>query len=162
MPETERAQVAAGVLVGRGDVVVVETSRGVLPGRVLEDITKTWRVKSQDELPAVTVLRTQTPEDRETFQQIEQAALAEFMPWVLRIRGWGLDLELVDLEQTLDREKWILYVLSGRGPDCTKLALQAAAAGFGIIEVQPVQATGTRTPEEKSGCGTGGGGCGCG
>ena len=85
-----------------------------------------------------------------------------FDTWCARIQQWNLNLELIDLEWTLDRQRLILYVLYESGPDSTKLALQAAAAGLGIIEVQPVSATGLIQPEPSGGsCGSGGGGCGC-
>ncbi|QDV31316.1 hypothetical protein Spb1_32600 [Planctopirus ephydatiae] len=162
MPEVERAVVSEGLTVQRGDVVILETPRGPLTGRVLEDISKTWRLVPHEALPAITVQRIPTKDDEVTIRELESLSAQEFMPWVMRIRSWDLDLELVDLEKTLDREKWILYVLAGRGPDCTKLALQAAAAGLGIIEVQPIQAAGTRPKEVSKGCGSSGGGCGCG
>jgi hypothetical protein len=61
----------------------------------------------------------------------------------------------------LEDDKLVLYVLNDRGPDCTKLALQAAAAGLGVIEVQPVGAEGLMTLETGNGCGSGGcGNCG--
>jgi hypothetical protein len=72
-----------------------------------------------------------------------------------------LNLELVDLEWIIDPRKLVLYVLNERGPDCTKLALQAAAAGLGIIEVQPIDAQGL-VQLESSGGGCGSGGCGSG
>ena len=65
-----------------------------------------------------------------------------------------------DLEWTLDRQKLVLYVLGGRGPDTTRLALQAAAAGLSVIEVQPVSAEGV-VPLPAAGGGCGSGGCGC-
>ena len=46
-------------------------------------------------------------------------------------------MELIDLEWTLDKSKLILYVLNDRGPEATRLGLQAAAAGLGTVEVQP-------------------------
>ena len=73
---------------------------------------------------------------------------------------WKLDLDLVDLEWTLDRQKLVLYVLGGRGPEATKLALQAAAAGLAVVEVQPVTADGP-VPLPPAGGGCGSGGCGC-
>lgn len=162
MPEVERAVVSEGLTVQRGDVVILETPRGPLTGRVLEDVSKTWRLVPHEALPAITVQRPPTEDDEVTIRELESLSAQEFMPWIMRIRSWDLDLELVDLEKTLDGEKWILYVLAGRGPDCTKLALQAAAAGLGIIEVQPIQAAGTRPKEVAKGCGSGSGGCGCG
>jgi hypothetical protein len=52
-----------------------------------------------------------------------------------------------------------LYVLTERGPATTTLALQAAAEGLGLIEVQPVSAAGLVAVPSGGGCGTGG--CGC-
>ena len=63
----------------------------------------------------------------------------------------------MDIEQTLDGEKHILYVLSVRGAETTRLALLAAAAGLGIVSVQPVDAEGI-VDGTGSGCGSG---CGC-
>ena len=63
----------------------------------------------------------------------------------------------MDLEWTLDREKLILYVLTGRGPDTTKLALFAATAGYASVEVQPVSKDGLVPMPAAQG-----GGCGCG
>ena len=68
----------------------------------------------------------------------------------------NVDVQLVDLEWTLDRGKLILYVLNERGPECTKLAIQAAAAGFGLIEVQPVSKDGLVDLPKGGGCGSGG------
>ena len=63
--------------------------------------------------------------------------------------------KISDLEWMLDRKKLILYVLNDRGPECTKLGLQAAAAGLGTVEVQPVGADGPLPVASL------GGGCGC-
>src|SRR5207237_4144420 len=74
------------------------------------------------------VVRIATSDDEQLVSELRSAAQQEFAAWAQRISQWKLALELIDLEWTLDRTKLILYVLSGRGPDCTKLALQAAAA----------------------------------
>ena len=106
------------------------------------------------------LFRSATSEDQETDQQLRDEARSAFDIWCERITKWELELELIDLEWTADRQKLILYVINHRGPDCTKLALQAAAAGLGRIEVQPVTADGLVTVPESSpggGCGT----CGC-
>ena len=81
-----------------------------------------------------------------------------FAEWQNRIREWKLELELLDLEWTLDRQKLVLYVLGGRGAETTQLALNAAAAGLAVVEVQPVNADGP-IPLDGGGCGSGN--CGC-
>lgn len=108
------------------------------------------------------VLRAATDDDLATAAQRTADCEAEFATWQQRIDAWQLDLAVIDLERTLDGQKLILYVLNERGPDCTKLAIQAAAAGLGIIEVQSVGTTGLSAPNQSGGCATGGcgsGGC---
>ena len=146
----------------RGAPVVLETDRGLQIGTVLERLKPNFD-PAKDSETEFKILRMATDEDlaaaRERTRECEEA----FPQWCARISQWKLNLELIDLEWTLDRKKLILYVLCDRGPDSTKLALQAAASGFGVIEVQPVSSTGLVTIPQSS-CGSGGGeggGCGC-
>ncbi len=145
---------------GRGETVVVETHRGLQLGSVLERL-KPSSGSAPTELD-FRIERIATADDLATARQLTRECEEAFVTWCHRILQWNLNLELIDLEWTLDRQKLILYILCERGPDSTKLALQAAAAGLGIIEIQPVSATGLVQPEPSGGsCGTGGGGCGC-
>lgn len=152
VPEVFRCQADDGLELRRGDAVVTQTGRGLQLGEVLEVLT---RDTGEPEEIAYSVVRQATPEDLAAARESQQAADESFRAWCDRIRNWNLNLELIDVEPTLDRAKEILYVLSDRGPDCTKLALQAAAAGLGIVEVQPVSLEGLVAPK-KSGCGSGG------
>jgi len=138
----------------RGEKVVVRTHRGLELATVLE----TLKSSPQDLDSDFVVVREATAEDQFEFTGLATRASDEFDAWARRIADWKLDLQLVDLEWTLDREKLILYVLNDRGPECTRLAIQAAAEGLGIVEVQPVSATGLVEKESGGGCGT----CGCG
>ncbi len=154
----EVAKVVAEQRRERGEKVVVRTHRGLELATVLETLKNGPR---QDETPEsdFIVVREATAEDQFEFTGLATRAGDEFQAWQNRIAEWNLDLQLVDLEWTLDREKLILYVLNERGPECTRLAIQAAAAGLGIVEVQPVAATGL-VPKESGG-GGGCGDCGC-
>lgn len=161
----EVARFACGSVTGltRGTAVVVETHRGLQIGTYLERVTPVHPADRDGSPPPVVsnpILRTATEEDVASAARLQQEAIAGFDQWTARIAGWDLDLELIDLEWTLDRDKLILYVLSERGPDCTKLALQAAAAGLGIVEVQPVTAEGLVSQPASTGGGCGS--CGCG
>ena len=143
----------------RGTYVVVQTDRGLQIGNVLE------RLKPQaDSAPEFEtefrLVRVATDEDLSIAREAVRDCEESFASWCARITQWNLNLELIDLERTLDTQKLILYVLCDRGPDSTKLALQAAAGGFGVVEVQPVSATGLVTLPQSS-CGSGDGGCGC-
>lgn len=143
----------------RGATVVVMTDRGLQLGTLLERLKPSNSPKDESETEFA-VVRTATEEDRQTAQALIEKSEASFPDWCARIAQWRLNLELIDIEWTLDGEKEILYVLCERGPDSTKLALQAAAEGLGIVEVQPVSATGLFNIPQSS-CGSGGGGCGC-
>ena len=160
-------------LPARDSQVVVQTHRGPELGTVLEALrqsaitnghgTNGHAHPEEPELPPhERVLRTASPADLQQFDELREAAQAEFPLWLERIAEWNLELDLIDLEWTLDRQKLVLYVLTDRGPETTKLALQAAAAGLTVIEVQPVGPEGLVTLGGGGGCGSGGGGCGSG
>lgn len=160
IPEVARFANPAALMVARGDGVIVETHRGQELGTVLEGLRPSGE-PTRGETPAEPsgdILRRATDEDRQQAAEIRFNAAAEFAGWEQRINEWELDLQLVDLEWTLNRSRLILYVLNERGPDCAKLALQAAAGGWGVIDVQPVAAEGL-VPRETGhgGCGS----CGC-
>ena len=159
IPEVARFANDSPELPARGMTVVVETDRGLQMGIVLERLKPGFDPAKEAETE-FKLVRSATDRDLETAQNLVRECEDEFPRWCARISQWNLSLELVDLEWTLDRQKLILYVLCERGPDSTKLALQAAAGGFGVIEVQPVSSAGLVTIPQSS-CGSGGGGCGC-
>jgi cell fate regulator YaaT (PSP1 superfamily) len=133
-----------------GAAVVVRSPRGEELGIVIGR-------EPQSDVPEAdgpTLLRLATGDDQSRVTSLRSECEAEFIRWQDRIREWRVDVELIDLEKTLDGEKLILYVLNDRGPETTKLALQAAAAGYGVIEVQPVGREGLIQVA------SGGGGCG--
>ncbi len=162
IPEVAKFRIACTEVTLRRDAaVVVRTHRGVELGTLLQDVDEQFeRVSStQAAEDASQILRTATDQDLDQYITARADCEDQFETWCKRIGEWNLNLELVDLEWMLDRKKLVLYVLNERGPDCTKLALQAAAAGLGIIEVQPVNAEGLVQLESGGGCGTGD--CGC-
>ena len=156
----------------RGARVVVQSARGLELATLLEPILPrvpdgpsengSARDAETREISRSQILRRATPEDESRQVELRRDGEREFAAWRARIEKWNLRLELIDLEWTLDRTKLILYVLNERGPECTKLALAAAAAGLGIVEVQPVAAEGlVRIEAAAGGGGCGSGGCGC-
>lgn len=153
---------------GRHERVVVYSHRGLELGTTLESLRSVagTSADSADEHlaagePAYRVLRRATSEDEAAYTQLRRDADEAFAAWQRRIQEWKLELELIDIEWTLDRQKLVLYVLGGRGAETTKLALQAAAAGLAVVEVQPVNADGP-VPLAAGGRGCGSGGCGSG
>ena len=155
IPEVARFTNPQSLPVTRGDTVIVSTHRGPELGSVLEALRPAAEPSSEEAAePSGELLRRASDADRTRAAELRRAAAEEFAGWEQRIAEWRLDLQLVDLEWTIDRSRLILYVLNERGPDCAKLALQAAAGGWGVIDVQPVAAEGL-VPKE-----TGHGGCG--
>ena len=142
VPEVARAGIPDSLDVTRGDVVVLRTHRGEEIGTALEFVRPPVEPNQESPEPEFEVVRLATDIDRSTQIESQRQLEQEFAVWHQRISDWGLDLQLIEMERTLDNDKLILYVLNERGPECTKLALQAAAAGLGIIEVQPVGADG--------------------
>jgi len=132
----------------------VQTYRGIEVGTLLEDVPAAGIgvAEEPDEFP---ILRALTESDETGARALAAECEAEFAKWCRRIEDWNVQLELVDLEWTLDKSKLILYVLNDRGAECTKLALQAAAAGLGTVEVQPVGPEGLTPKERESSCGSG-------
>ena len=161
IPEVARFDAGAIAALSRGTSVVVETHRGLQLGTYLQRVAEVHpadRVQPASEpSPLRPIVRLASPDDEATAVRLRQDAESAFAGWSDRIADWKLQLELIDLEWTLDRTKLVLYVLNDRGPDCTKLALQAAAGGLGTVEVQPVTEEGLLgLPNDTGGCG----GCG--
>ncbi len=141
--------------------LVVQTDRGPEIASLLEMVRD--GIITDDKPVTGDVLRLATSDDRQRHQQNRRKADLEFFDWQTRLTEWQLQLQLIDLEWTLDEEQLILYVLNGQDAETTRLALLAAAAGLGIVHVQPVAAEGVvQTSGGGGGCGSGGGGCGSG
>jgi hypothetical protein len=175
IPEVGRFPCPLNASPGRGERVVLLTHRGEQLGVVLQHLPpRPAEADPAEADPAEadpaeegqsgstgpTVRRIATSEDLRHEDQLRREAQDLFPRWQQLFVDWNLQLELLDLEWTLERDKLVIYVLGGRGPDTTRLALLAAAAGQGPIEVQPVTADGL-VPLERSGGGCGSGGCGC-
>ncbi len=142
---------------GRSAKVVVETDRGEEIGEVLEILK--YRPAAEQVVTGA-VIRIADARDLQRFAELRHRADQSFFDWHACVREWKLELELIDLEITLD-EKTVLYVLNDRNAETTRLALLAAATGRGIVIVQPVTAEGV-VPLGGGGGGCGSGGCGSG
>jgi hypothetical protein len=154
-----------------GDRVVVRTQHGLQLGTILEaDLRSAPNEDDRHPIHAepapddaaipsddFEIVRRASDDDEAAARRLQARCEADFYDWCRRVLLWNLSLEVIDLERTLDTERLILYVLSERGPATTTLALQAAAEGLGVVDVQPVSAQGAVTT--VSGCGTGS--CGC-
>ena len=160
IPEVARFRDGAGPQAQRQESVVVQTHRGLELGVVLERLRAAGNSPDADPPPERTVQRLASAADRQTAERQRVECQGDYHGWLARLEKWGVALELVDLERTLDGENLILYVLTDRGPETTKLAIQAAAAGIPIT-VQPIGPEGLVPIESPShSCGCHDGGCG--
>ncbi len=166
IPEVARFTVAAFPVaeleeVARDARVVIESPRGLEIGTVLQKVPVSTVNGTTEEPSDLRIVRLATDTDEATDKELREECQVSYGEWWSRIRDWQLELELVDLEWTLDRQKLVLYVLSGRSADTTKLALFAATAGYDSIEVQPVSKDGLvpMPAAEGGGCGCHDGGC---
>jgi hypothetical protein len=149
----------------RGMEAVLRTPRGEQTGTVLQALPAPKVAGTSAEVaevaePEFAVSRPMTESDRETARAARERAAVEYAEWSDKISQWGLSLELLDCERTLDGDTLILYVAGGRGAETTRLALNAVGCGAEYVAVQPVDHTGPVPVETSGGCGTGG--CGCG
>lgn len=141
-----------GKPIDRSTPIVVTTERG----QELATVLQTLPVKtSAPESEGITgeVVRVASEEDLGLSNQLQQKSEAGFSNWLGKVAGWKLQLELIDTEYTLD-DRLILYVLNDRGAETTRMALLAAAAGFGVVHVQPVSAEGIVQASGGGGCGS--------
>lgn len=145
----------------QGDSVVVSTERGIELGRLLSVLSAGTGAEH-----AMTgeVLRIASADDIAKVATLKDDCEQQFEAWQDRIKEWNVQLQLVDVERTLEDDQIILYVLNDQNAETTRLALLTAAAGHGIVHVQPVAADGILPIGKPSGggCGSGGGGCGSG
>ena len=138
----------------RAAAVVVSTDRGQELATVLQILPPNARTaEGETATPTGELLRLATADDLDHSAKDQNAAENSFTDWSMRTEKWKLQLELIDIERTLD-DRLILYVLNDRSAETTRLALLAAAAGFGVIHVQPVSAEGVVQASGGGGCGT--------
>ena len=95
------------IQVNTGDVVLVETVRGVEMGTVVID--KKDIPEDQLILPLKKVLRIATPEDFKTDAQNKEKANSAMETAKTKIQEHGLEMHLVDAEYTFDGSKVIIY-----------------------------------------------------
>jgi hypothetical protein len=140
-----------GAVVDRGAQIVVSTDRG----EELAVVLQTTENRKPDTPEGMTgeLIRVASDADLATTAKNERTMEAAFPGWLERCAKWKLQLELIDLEMTLD-SRLILYVLNDRGAETTRMALLAAAAGLGIVHVQPVSAEGIVQASGGGGCGS--------
>ncbi|GAE36547.1 PSP1 domain-containing protein [Halalkalibacter akibai] len=120
----------------KGEAVIVETSRGVEFGQVVIGI------KTVDDndvvLPLKQVIRTATDKDKLIVQENLDAAKKAFEVCTEKISQHDLDMKLVDVEYTFDRNKVLFYFTADGRIDFRELVKDLAAVFRTRIELRQI------------------------
>lgn len=120
----------------KGEYVIVETARGVEYGKVVIP------VKTVDEndvvLPLRTVVRPATAEDREQVEENRQEAARAFELATAKIADHELEMKLVDVEYTFDRNKVVFYFTAEGRVDFRDLVKDLASVFRTRIELRQI------------------------
>ncbi len=116
--------------------VIVETSRGIEYGEV---VIPPKEVGENDVvLPLKKVLRVATEQDREQMEDNRRAAKEAHQICLQKIASHGLDMKLVDVEYTFDRNKIIFYFTAEGRVDFRELVKDLASVFRTRIELRQI------------------------
>ncbi|MDF2682976.1 MAG: stage 0 sporulation protein [Brevibacillus sp.] len=116
--------------------VIVETARGVEYGKVV--IGKKQVADSDVVLPLKKVIRVADDKDAKQVDENKQAAKNAFSVCQTKIREHKLDMKLVDVEYTFDRNKIIFYFTADGRVDFRELVKDLASVFRTRIELRQI------------------------
>ena len=115
----------AGIKLEKEDGAIVETARGIEYGTVIKG--NSFVPEEAIVPPLKQVMRRATEEDTKSVEQNHKKETEAFGICLEKISRLGLDMKLVDVEMTFDRNKLIFYFTSDGPPQA--LLQGSAAAG---------------------------------
>ncbi|ARD48436.1 stage 0 sporulation family protein [Sporosarcina sp. P33] len=119
-----------------GDYVIVETARGVEYGKVA---SRSNEIDDEDVvLPLKKIIRLADETDRERVKENEQEANQAFDVCVQKIAEHQLDMRLVDVEYTFDRNKIVFYFTAEGRVDFRNLVKDLASIFRTRIELRQI------------------------
>lgn len=120
----------------KGEAVIVETARGVEYGKV---VIGSKAVDENDVvLPLKQVIRVATEDDIMTVEENHEAAKKAFFTCSEKITDHQLDMKLVDVEYTFDRNKILFYFTADGRIDFRELVKDLAAIFRTRIELRQI------------------------
>ncbi len=123
-------------VVEAGQSVIVETARGIEYGEV---VIGNKEIAEEDlVLPLKPVLRIATDEDREVVEENRRKAEEALQVCHAQIINHNLDMKLVDVEYTFDRNKVIFYFTADGRVDFRELVKDLAAVFRTRIELRQI------------------------
>jgi len=125
-----------GLQIEDDDFVIVETIRGVEYGKV---VLNNKKVEENDVvLPLKKVIRLADEKDRLMVQENQEAASEAYHVCQKKVSEHGLDMKLVDVEYTFDRNKVIFYFTADGRVDFRELVKDLAAIFKTRIELRQI------------------------
>ena len=134
----------AGIKLEKEDGAIVETARGIEYGTVIKG--NSFVPEEAIVPPLKQVMRRATEEDTKSVEQNHKKETEAFGICLEKISRLGLDMKLVDVEMTFDRNKLIFYFTSDGRVDFRELVKELAAVfrmrielrQIGVRDFQPV------------------------
>lgn len=126
----------AGLELEKGDGAIVETARGVEYGTVVKGNMSIAEEKIV--FPLKAVMRKANPDDVKTVESNRKREGEAFEICLEKIARLGLDMKLVDVEMTFDRNKLIFYFTSDGRVDFRELVKELAAVFRMRIELRQI------------------------
>ena len=115
----------AGIKLEKEDGAIVETARGIEYGTVIKG--NSFVPEEAIVPPLKQVMRRATEEDTKSVEQNHKKETEAFGICLEKISRLGLDMKLVDVEMTFDRNKLIFYFTSDGRVDFRELVKELAA-----------------------------------
>ena len=126
----------AGVTVRPGELVIVETSRGIECGTV---VIENREVDDADVVkPLKKLLRTATPADLKKIEENHCKEKKAFKICLEKIAANNLDMKLVDVEYTFDNNKILFYFTADGRVDFRELVKDLASVFRTRIELRQI------------------------
>ncbi|MDX8363116.1 MULTISPECIES: stage 0 sporulation family protein [Bacillaceae] len=119
-----------------GEFVIVETVRGIEFGKVV--INKKQVDESDIVLPLRKVIRIAESKDKLIVEENKQAAQEAYEVCIEKVNQHGLEMKLVDVEYTFDRNKVIFYFTADGRVDFRELVKDLAAIFRTRIELRQI------------------------
>ncbi|RAK16582.1 cell fate regulator YaaT (PSP1 superfamily) [Anoxybacillus vitaminiphilus] len=119
-----------------GEYVIVETVRGIEYGKVV--INKKQVDENDVVLPLKKVIRIAEPKDKLIVEENKKAAKEAYEICLKKVEEHGLDMKLVDVEYTFDRNKVIFYFTADGRVDFRELVKDLAAIFRTRIELRQI------------------------
>ncbi len=120
----------------RGGHVIVETARGVEYGTVVGDVRQIEDDKFTQ--PLKPIIRIATPEDDAIDEENREKEKLAIPIAKERIRARGLDMKLIDVEYTFDRNKVVFYFTADGRVDFRELVKDLASQFRTRIELRQI------------------------